>query len=379
MARTVSPGPGPCPSEEQLFAYAAGSGRMRDPETLLIHLDGCGTCRHLLAEASRSLESSPPAPSVKSVVPVRSAPLPVVPLPSPGPAQIRTLEDGELVVDRYRIERFLAQGGMGEVYLAQDLLLEETVALKTLACTALDDQRAAFRFKAEARLARRVTHPNVCRILEFGLQARKRGKQSESVPFLTMEFLNGETLNRRITKRGAMPEAEAIALLQQVLTGLQAIHACGIVHRDLKSENVFLVPDPRGERAVVMDFGLARALDGSVVSTWPLARMLAGTIDTMAPEQIEGRTPEPSMDIFAFGVLLFEVLTGRRPFIDTPPMKRLREKAPLPSSVNANLHPRWDRIIGKCMELAPAARYPDFGEVAAALAKAARPVAGASF
>jgi serine/threonine protein kinase len=358
MSRTVPPIGGACPSEEQLFAYAAGSGRLRDPEKLLIHLDGCATCRTLLAEASRALQVSS-APSA--------------------PAKIRTLVDGELVVDRYRIERFLAQGGMGEVYLAQDLLLEETVALKTLACTALDDQRAAFRFKAEARLARRVTHPNVCRILEFGIQARKRGNHSESIPFLTMEFLAGETLNKRVTKRGRIHEAEAVPLLQQVITGLQAIHACGIVHRDLKSENVFLVPDPRGERAVVMDFGLARALDGSVVSTWPLARVLAGTIDTMAPEQIEGRRPEPSMDVFAFGVLLFEVLTGRRPFIDVPPMKRLRERAPLPSSVHPALHPRWDRIIGRCLELDPALRYPDLGELAGALARALRPVAGASF
>jgi serine/threonine protein kinase len=358
MPRTVSPGVGPCPSEDQLFAYAAGSGRLRDPERLLIHLDGCATCRTLLAEASRALQvTAPPA----------------------APAKIRTLADGDLVVDRYQIQRFLAQGGMGEVYEAQDLLLEESVALKTLACTALDDQRAAFRFKAEARLARRVTHPNVCRILEYGVQVRKRGAHTESIPFLTMEFLAGETLNKRVTRRGRMPEFEAVPLLLQVITGLQAIHASGIVHRDLKSENVFLVPDPRGERAVVMDFGLARALDGSVVSTWPLARVLAGTIDTMAPEQIEGRPPEATMDIFAFGVLLFEVLTGRRPFIDVPPMKRLREKAPLPSSVNATLHPRWDRIIGRCLELDAKLRYPDFSELAMALNKALRPVAGATF
>jgi serine/threonine protein kinase len=358
MPRTVSPRTGPCPSEEQLFAYASGSGQLRDPEKLLIHLDGCGTCRQLLAEASRSLEA--------------------VHAPSPAPAKIRTFGDGDVVVDRYRIERFLAQGGMGEVYVAQDLLLEEQIALKTLACTALDDQRAAFRFKAEARLARRVTHPNVCRILEFGVQVRRRGKQTESIPFLTMEFLAGETLHQRVTKRGRMPEGEFVPLLQQVIAGLQAIHASGIVHRDLKSENVFLVPTPRGDRAVVMDFGLARALDGSVVSTWPLARMLAGTLDTMAPEQIEGRKPEPTMDVFAFGVMLFEVLTGRRPFIDVPPMKRLREKAPLPSSAVPTLHPRWDRIVGRCLETQPSARYQDFREIADALMRSQRPV-GATF
>jgi eukaryotic-like serine/threonine-protein kinase len=140
MPRTVAPGDGPCPSEEQLFAYAAGSGRTSDPEKLLIHLDGCSTCRHLLAEASRSLEASHS--------------------PAPSPAKIRTFGDGDLVVDRYRIERFLAQGGMGEVYVAQDLLLEETVALKTLSCTALDDQRAAFRCRSASGASRASPSPS---------------------------------------------------------------------------------------------------------------------------------------------------------------------------------------------------------------------------
>jgi serine/threonine protein kinase len=358
MAPPAWPGHVPCPSEEEIFAYVAGGRRERDPERLLSHLDNCESCRRLIAEAARALQGPVAEPST--------------------PGNIRTFSEGHLIVDRYRIGRFLARGGMGEVYLAEDLLLEETVALKTLACTALDDPRATFRFKAEARLARRVTHPNVCRILEFGVQSRKRpGGAAEAVPFLTMEFLSGETLARRVVKRGRLPEVDAAALLGQVVAGLQAIHACGIVHRDLKSENVFLVPDPRGfERAVVMDFGLARSLDGSVVSTWPLARVLAGTIDTMAPEQIEGRHPEPAMDIFAFGVLAFELLTGRRPFVDVPPIKRLREPAPLPSSVAPDLHPRWDRIVGRCLEIDPANRFPSLSDLAAALARAQRPVAG---
>jgi serine/threonine protein kinase len=339
----------------------AGTGNVRDPERLLAHLDACDLCRRLIAEAARSLHAPVTGTGIRA------------------PANIRTFGEGDRVVDRYRIIEFLARGGMGEVYLAEDLLLEEPVALKTLACTALDDPRAAFRFKAEARLARRVTHPNVCRIMEFGLHVRKRGSApAESIPFLTMEFLAGETLAQRVRRATRMSEAEAIPLLQQVINGLQAIHSVGIVHRDLKSENVFLVPDPRGgERVVVMDFGLARALDGSVVSTWPLVRSIAGTIDTMAPEQIEGRPPAPAIDVFAFGVLLFEVLTGRRPFIDTPPVKRLRDKAPLPSSVAPDLHPRWDRIVGRCLELDPGARFPNLGELAAALVRAQRPVAGA--
>jgi serine/threonine protein kinase len=361
MAPTIWPrsGSGSCPSEEEIFAYVAGSTRSEgDPERLLMHLDTCETCRRLIAEAARAAQG--PGAAVNR------------------PGNMRTFAEGQMVVDRYRIGRFLARGGMGEVYLADDLLLEEQVALKTLSCTALDDPRAAFRFKAEARLARRVTHPNICRILEFGIQTCMRpGGLAESIPFLTMEFLAGETLSRRIQRRSRMPDHEAVPILKQVIAGLQAIHSCGIVHRDLKSENVFLVPDPRGgERVVVVDFGLARSVDGSVVSTWPLARVLAGTLDTMAPEQIEGRHPEPAVDIFAFGVLAFEVLTGRRPFVDVPPIKRLRDRAPAPSSVCPDLHPRWDRIIGHCLEIDPAHRYATLVDLAAALTRAQRPVAG---
>jgi eukaryotic-like serine/threonine-protein kinase len=354
MPETIPRAPGPCPSEDQLFAYAAGSNRLRNIDQLLIHLDACTTCRYLLAEASRSLEAHPPAVAAP---------------------KIHTFNEGDVIVDRYRIEKFLAKGGMGEVYLAFDQLLEEAVALKTLVCTALDDQRAAFRFKAEARLARRVTHPNVCRILEFGIHARKRADaKSETVPFLTMEFLAGETLANRVARGGRIPEATAAPIMLQVIAGLQAIHASGIVHRDFKSENVFLVPHTRGERALVMDFGLARALDGTVASTWPLVRVLAGTIDTMPPEQIEGRPPEPTMDVFSFGVLLFEMLTGRRPFINVPVIKRLVERAPAPSSIVASLAGSWDPIIGRCLELNPAARFPNLNDLSIALNKVLRPI-----
>jgi serine/threonine protein kinase len=350
---------GPCPSEDQLFAYASGSSRLRNLDLLLIHLDGCPACRFLLAEASRSLQGEPePAVAKPGARPTRGG----------KPEKIGTFAAGDLIVDRYRIERFLARGGMGEVYLAQDLLLEEEVALKTLVCTALDDQRAAFRFKAEARLARRVTHPNVCRILEFGMHVHKRGGVPvESVPFLTMEFLSGETLAARIARKGRLQVSEATPIIVQALAGMQAIHASGIVHRDFKTENVFLVPTSRGERALVLDFGLARALDGSVISTWPLTQVLAGTIDTMAPEQIEGRTAEPTLDVFSFGVFLFEVLTGRRPFINVPVITRLVEAAPVPSSIVANLQPGWDNIVGRCLQLDPKRRFQTLAELEQAM------------
>jgi serine/threonine protein kinase len=337
-----------CPTEEELVAYVAGvTPPHLEPERLLSHLDDCKTCRQLIAEAARAHQGSDFSQ----------------------PGSIGTFGEQQTLVDRYRIQRFLARGGMGEVYLAEDLLLEENVALKTLSCTALDDPRAAFRFKAEARLARRVSHHNVCRILEFGVHGYQRpGRQAELVPFLTMEFLVGETLAHRVARRGKLPEREAVPLLDQILAGLAAIHACGIVHRDLKSENAFLVPDARGrERVVVMDFGLARCLDGRVVSTSPLERVMVGTTDTMAPEQIRGQAPQPAVDVFAFGVLVFEVLVGRRPFVGVSPWKRLSDPAPRLAAVAPELGPAWDQLVARCLANDPAARFGDLAELQAAM------------
>jgi serine/threonine protein kinase len=339
----------PCPSEDALLAYVRGGGRDKGSERLLGHIDHCRICRQVVAEAARSLDPNADAGR-----------------PAAGGAH--TLAVGERVVGRYDIRRFIARGGMGEVYEAYDMLLDEPVALKTLACTALDDARAAFRFRGEARLARRVTHPNVARILEFGLHVRDRNNAQESMPFLTMEFLSGETLARRIRRRGRYETGDARSLVKQILAGLKAIHDAGIVHRDLKSENVFLVPDARGgERAVVMDFGLARAIDGSVVTTWPRSSVFAGTLDCMAPEQIEGRKVGPPADVFAMGVLLFELCTGRRPFVNVPPLKRLQaDEPPSPSAFVDELDPRWDEVITRCLARNPADRF-DLEELTAAL------------
>ncbi len=338
-----------CPSEDRLLAYVTHG---RDADQLLGHLDGCDDCRQLMAAVVRGFAPAPPGAHAAA-------------------GAVDTLSAGERLLDRYQIRRFIARGGMGEVYEAFDELLDERVALKTLACTALDDPRAALRFRAEARLARRVTHPNVCRILEYGVHARP-----EPISFLTMEYLEGETLRARVARRGGLPEAEALPLARQVLAGLAAIHGAGIVHRDLKSENVFLVPDGRGgERAVLMDFGLARALDGSIVSTWPRTRALAGTLDCMAPEQIEGKPLGVAADVFACGVLLFELLTGRRPFVGLPPATRLRAVAPAPSTLAPALGTRWDAVIARCLALRPSERHADAAALADALPRPGWPAA----
>jgi serine/threonine protein kinase len=329
-----------CLSENELLAYANRTPGGRTPATARVqeHLDGCDECRELLAVAIRARRSGPDD--------VTSG------------GEGTTLGPGQTLLDRYRVVKFIARGGMGEVYEARDLLLDEVVALKTLVSTALDDDGASFRFRAEARLARRVTHRNVCRILEFGVHRQDHDGLIEATPFLTMEFLRGETLRSRIERTGAATPEALQPIFDQVLQGLSAIHEAGIVHRDLKSENVFLVSDgARAERAVVMDFGLARALDGSVVSTWPRTRTLAGTLDTMAPEQIAGSTVKPAADLFAAGIILFELVTGTRPFQNVPPLKRLSATAPRPSLVRPGIDPRWDDILGRCLHLDPRRRH----------------------
>src|SRR5262249_14683434 len=156
-------------------------------------------------------------------------------------------------------------------------------------------------------------------------------QEKEETPFFTMELLHGETLHQRIERMGRIPTPETTALVRQIVAGLGAIHQAGIVHRDLKTENVFVVPDEAGLRAVIVDFGLARAVDGSIVSTSPTAKVLAGTRSCMAPEQAQGGRVDAAADVFALGVLIFEMVTARRAFATDPAFRDLRQGIPLPS------------------------------------------------
>lgn len=280
---------------------------------------------------------------------------------------------GQRVAERYRIVRFVALGGMGEVYEAEDEELETRIALKTLRPeVALSDPRAAVRFKREIRLARQIAHPNVCRIFDLG---HHRPPGCESIPFLTMEFLPGETLTARLRRSGRMGAAEALPLVRQMAEGLSAAHRAGIVHRDFKSGNVMLVPDPLQEgglRAVVTDFGIARTesslLSGSGDST---SGEFLGTHAYMAPEQFENRPVTPATDLYAFGIVLFEMVTGSCPLTGDSLMataaKRLAEPPPSPRRHVPSLSRKWETAILRCLERDPERRFAGAREVAAAL------------
>jgi serine/threonine protein kinase len=343
-----------CLTEDDALSYIRGDA-VRSAGEVQDHLDVCSVCRVLVGEAASALAQSEAPEEERSPASRR-----------------RTLEAGHVILRRYEIVRFLARGGMGEVYEARDMVLGEVIALKTLVATALDDAKAMSRLRAEVKFARQVTHPNVCRILEFGVhQATGRsGEAGESIPFLTMEFLRGETLEQRLARVGRMPPAEVGTILEQMIAGLGAIHAAGIVHRDLKPANVFVLPGAR-ERVVLMDFGLARAVDPRRWSGNVSGSGVAGTIDYMAPEQLEGKPLTPRFDIYALGLLVFEMLTGRKPFSGGTPLasavERVTRPPPRPSDLVPALDPAYDEIVARCLAKDPAKRFPSVHEVAARL------------
>ena len=223
------------------------------------------------------------------------------------PSEERAFAAGELVAGRYRVERFIARGGMGEVYAAEDLSLNERVALKAIRPTLAATPEALLRFKRELRLARRVTHANVCRVFDIG----EHGAPSPLL-FFTMELLVGRTLHEYLVQQGRLPPEQVLRLAEQMAAALDAAHAAQIVHRDFKSGNVMLVPTaaaPGGVRAVVTDFGLARGEvlqeDGSVSQE----SYFQGSPAYMSPEQVEGRPLSLASDLYSFGVVLFPLST----------------------------------------------------------------------
>ncbi|RMH15761.1 MAG: serine/threonine protein kinase, partial [Acidobacteria bacterium] len=278
----------------------------------------------------------------------------------------RGLDPGQVLAGRFRVVRPLGRGAMGEVYEAEDLELGERVALKTLRPEIAGDPQSLARFKREIALSQRVTHPNVCRIHDL---VRQDGPGGDLV-FLTMELLPGETLAERIRRDGPLSTAEARPIVRQLVAGLAAAHAEGIVHRDLKSANVMLVPAPEGIRAVITDFGLARTGEAGAVEL-TRADVMLGTPAYMAPEQVRGEPATPASDVYALGVVMFEMVTGSLPFVAPTALltayRRLEQPPPSPRQRMAGLEAVWERVILRCMALEPAARFARVEEVAAAL------------
>ena len=323
-------------------------------ELILAHLDECPQCRLLLAATLRESPFELDEATAPACTP-------------------RTFRIGEVVGGRYQIKCMISRGGMGEVYQAWDVQLSESVALKTIVCTGLDNATLYVRIRKEVQLARKVTHPNVCRILEFGLHQQSYRSQTEVIPFFTMELLSGATLADFVARRGRVPTLELLPIISQVLNGLAAIHAAGIVHRDLKPENIFILDNAAGEaRVVVMDFGLARIQDTCSSVTESSGNSMVGTPSYMAPEQTLGGMPSVAWDIYSFGVVLFRIIAGELPFTGNTAvalaMARVNNPAPALSSFVPDVDPGLEDIVAHCLERNPMHRYASVEEIQRALA-----------
>jgi len=275
---------------------------------------------------------------------------------------------GQLLDGRYRVESLLAHGGMATVYLGTDTRLDRTVALKIMHAELANDEDFVRRFVAEARSIARLSHPNVVTVYDQGADGRTL--------YLAMEYVPGQTLRDLLSERGQLRPREALDIMESVLGGLAAAHDAGIAHRDVKPENV-LLGAPRTVK--VADFGLARLLSGT---SHTKSGMLIGTAAYLAPEQVSRGAADVRTDVYAAGVMLFELLTGRQPHTGDTPLavayKHVNEAVPPPSSLVPGLPPSLDALVALATSRNPDLRPADAGQFLQAItgARAGLPLGG---
>jgi tetratricopeptide (TPR) repeat protein len=273
--------------------------------------------------------------------------------PTGGVPTSATLPEGLQIGRRYRIRRLLGVGGMGAVYRARDEELERDVALKLIRADIADNPAALERFKREIHLSSRVTHRNVLRVYDLG--------ESEGVRFLTMQFVEGEDLATLLRREGRLPIERLTRIFRQILEGLQAAHEQGVVHRDLKPQNVMV---DAADNVYVTDFGLAKSVDQSGMTQ---TGAIVGTPAYMSPEQVKGATVDHRSDIYSAGVLLYEMATGTLPFVGASAyevMAQRLQRAPRPAAeINPDLPQYLRRVLERCMAVDLTARYLSVGEV----------------
>ncbi|HKW87822.1 MAG TPA: protein kinase [Candidatus Acidoferrales bacterium] len=338
----------------------------------------CGSSFDLILDADRTMDShtSPSAPSAAASVNRAGSAAAAAPAMASGTSGSRTgarssmsvygaFEPGDELGNRYRVEQMLGQGGMGRVYKAFDKELERMVALKVLQPELVSDPSALQRFKQELLLASRISHKNILRIHDLG--------EADGVKFISMAFVEGEDLHHLLRTHGRLPVDRAVKIAEQLCEALDAAHSEGVVHRDLKPQNVLM---GKNDQVFVVDFGLAKSLEASAAGMTRTGQYL-GTPRYMAPEQVEAKPVDSRTDLYALGLILFEMLTGEEPFKGDSTLqimyRRVKEKAPNPKDLNQEIPDYLARIILRCMERDPAKRYQNAKDILADLQSAHAP------
>ena len=309
----------------------------------------CEFCGDLLVDifgpsrpGSEALDAEGEHPAAGAVGPAAEAPVLTAVLP-------RHARFG----DRYEILELIGEGGMGRVYKARDLELDRLIALKTIRSEKGSDPETVRRFKQELVLARRITHKNVVRIYDLG--------EASGVKFFTMELLEGQSLKKIIQRDGRVLVPRATAMLRQMLSALEEAHNQGVIHRDLKPQNIMVSPDGTPH---IMDFGIARSAESAGMTA---TGSVLGTPDYIAPEQVSGEETNAQTDLFSLGVILYEMLSGKVPFdADTPigkVMMRLNQKPRVLREAHPEIPAYLERMVFKCLEVDPALRYQSAREV----------------
>ena len=318
---------------------------------------------------------TPPTPplGVQSVTPPRPA---AAAVPPPPPGGMRTVDysklAGQLLDNRYQVAKKVGEGGMSFVYLAQDTNTGEKVAIKILSPALIKDQNAMARLRREAALGGRLAHPNVCHIIRLG-------ETNTGLVYIVMPFIQGELLCDRTNKQGRIPLDVTAGFVRDMSAGLHVAHELGIIHRDLKPENIMVVTRPDGtERAVVMDFGLAKERQMSAeVQKLTATGIVLGTPEFMSPEQLRGKPLDPRTDVYSLAIMVYEMLTGKLPFPgrtqqeimiarlkgDPIPIRQMRPELDIPVAV--------EKVLAKALSRDPEHRYGGTVEFGDAFSRAA--------
>ena len=270
---------------------------------------------------------------------------------------------GKVLAGKYRIDERLKEGGMGTVYRATHVLMDKTVAIKVLRPSLAADEKIVARFSREARAASRISHPNALSVTDFG-------EDENGIVFLVMEYLSGKTLKEVIRDEGPLPLARTVDIMRQVGDALHVAHAQGVVHRDLKSDNIMLLDTTSGDHAKVLDFGIAKINEpeGKFDAGLTAPNLVIGTPQYMSPEQCSQDSEiDARSDIYSFGVILYEMLVGHVPFSGESAtmvmMKHLQEPVPSILDERKDVPPAVGRVVSRAMAKLPDNRYQNVAEL----------------